>query len=434
MKRLFHIISIAAVLFVLFACGEDRSNEYEEKTLCDHWMADIMSQKYLWGDRIMVDEIPWKSFFAAPKTFFADLTKFSPIGDTWSWCTVDTIDDDGHQRGYFNHFDSYGIDFILMADPTNATSRQYARVMTVIPGSPADKCGLERGDFISHVDGNRMASSYTSLLVNGKARTLVVAKLDVDYDENEFFWAQVDTLRMERSEYVEDVPYPVCKNFKIGDTDVAYLMCNRLSEGPDELDEQSTDYFLQLEKAVKSLQQYRPKVLVVDFRLCNYGTLMMANKFASSILGTAYAGEIFAKTIYSQTRSSENQTILLDNEALEHAIVPEDVFFIISEQTSGAPEWVIRAVQNVMGESNVFTVGDTSDGQIVLTEDIKSQFAVTLHPAVAYVANALGEYGYLDGIVPDVLKNEASYVKLYPYGDENEALLKFVLDEVENMY
>ena len=63
MKRLFHIISIAAVLFVLFACGEDRSNEYEEKTLCDHWMADIMSQKYLWGDRIMVDEIPWKRFF-----------------------------------------------------------------------------------------------------------------------------------------------------------------------------------------------------------------------------------------------------------------------------------------------------------------------------------------------------------------------------------
>ena len=211
-------------------------------------------------------------------------------------------------------------------------------------------------------------------------------------------------------------------------------MCNRLSEGPDELDEQSTDYVLQLEKAVKSLQQYRPKVLVVDFRLCNYGTLMMANKFASSILGTAYAGEIFAKTIYSQTRSSENQTILFDNEALEHAIVPEDVFFIISEQTSGAPEWVIRAVQNVMGGSNVFTVGDTSDGQIVLTEDIKSQFAVTLHPAVAYVANALGEYGYVDGIVPDVLKNEASYVKLYPYGDENEALLKFVLDEVENMY
>ena len=87
-----------------------------------------------------------------------------------------------------------------------------------------------------------------------------------------------------------------------------------------------------------------------------------------------------------------------------------------------------------MGGSNVFTVGDTSDGQIVLTEDIKSQFAVILHPAVAYVANALGEYGYVDGIVPDVLKNEASYVKLYPYGDENEALLKFVLDEVENMY
>ena len=252
MKRLFHIISIAAVLFVLFACGEDRSNEYEEKTLCDHWMADIMSQKYLWGDRIMVDEIPWKRFFAAPKTFFADLTKFSPIGDTWSWCTVDTIDDDGHQRGYFNHFDSYGIDFILMADPTNATSRQYARVMTVIPGSPADKCGLERGDFISHVDGNRMASSYTSLLVNGKARTLVVAKLDVDYEENEFFWAQVDTLRMERSEYVEDVPYPVCKNFKIGDTDVAYLMCNRLSEGPDELDEQFPDGMFRFEKVIKN--------------------------------------------------------------------------------------------------------------------------------------------------------------------------------------
>ena len=129
-------------------------------------MMEVMRTQYLWGDSIKEDKISWKDYFAAPDKFFPKLTAFAPIKDSFSWCEIDTIEEDHHQRGHFNHIDSYGLDFALMTDPTGATSRQYARVITVMPNSPASRAGLHRGDFIGVVDGNRISSSNVSYLEN----------------------------------------------------------------------------------------------------------------------------------------------------------------------------------------------------------------------------------------------------------------------------
>lgn len=434
MKYFFSILFVASVFAGLFACGEDRTGEYEELTACDHWMTAAMRDYYLWGDSIKEDELAWKSFFYEPQTFFSSLTKFAPVSDVWSWCAVDTLDEDYHERGYFNHLDSYGLDFLLMTDPTGATSRQYARVKTVIKGSPADRAGIERGDFIGMVDGNRMTSSYISYLTNGKQRKLVVSKLGVTSDESEFFWTKEDTVLMEQSEYVEDVPFPAVASFQAGDAKVAYLMCNRLTTGPVEQSADSQTYVDELKSAVNSIKDVNPDVMVLDLRLCNYGDLSMACLLASYIAGNSAADRVFAQTIHRENLAEEDQTFYFDSSAVTNAIEPEYLFIITSSYTAGAAEWLIRALLNVMGMTNLYLVGQTTDGQIVITEEIHSEYYVTLNPAVAFVADENGEFDFVDGIQPDVEIDEMSYVQLYPYGDKNEVILEAILNEVASMF
>ena len=421
--------------FLLFlSCGEDRSTEYEELTACDHWMTDIMRNEYLWGDSIKIDNIPWKSYFYTPQIFFSTLIDFAPIDDNWSWCSIDTLYEDYHQRGFFNHLDSYGLDFILMTDPTGKTSRQYARVKTVILGSPADRAGIERGDFIGSVDDNRISSSNTSSLVSGKAKTLIVNKLDVNSEENEYFWNNEDTIIMEKSEYVEDIPFPVLRFFNHNHNNIAYLMCNRLTSGPVEKDPYAQNYLDDMLYTVQKIKEQNPSVLILDLRLCNNGNIDCANLLASYIVGNKGSKKVFAEAVYNKNNADSNKSYFFIDEAINKGIEPNSVFVITSGYTSGPAEWLIRSLFNVFGSDNIFVVGQTTDGQVVVTKTIKSDYYVTLHPAVAYIADENGDYDYANGIIPDVEINEMSYIHLYPYGDEKEIILSYILNEISLNY
>ncbi len=424
----------AFIVLICNACGEDRTYEYNAKTERNHWMMDVMKRNYLWADSIVEDKVDWQKYFTKPNSFLAELTKFAPVTDSWSWCSIDTLNEDYHNRGFFNHVESYGLDFVVMTDPTRATSRQYARVMSILPDSPADRCGLERGDFILSVDGNKFTSSMTDKLVSGKQRSLTVADVDISDDGTEFVWTEEKNLIMDKSEWVEDIPYPVVKSFLVDDNKLGYLMCNSLSEHPLGNDSHSDSYNDELNNCMAILKTQSPNILIVDFRLCNWGTIEMADKFASFLLNYSFAGDVFAHTIYNKHRESDNNIYLFDDFALNNALGVSDVFFITSEYTAGAAEWVIRAARATLGDEHVFVVGMTTKGQIVMTEDIASDYYVTLHPAVALVADKNGEYDYLGGIKPDLQIDERSVVKLYPYGDSEEVLLKSVLDEIEAMF
>ncbi len=414
---------VAAVLLAVASCGEDRTYEYVQKTQCDHWMQEAMQEYYLWGDSIV--DLEWNDYFNTPETFFSKLTAMAPVSDTWSWCSIDTLSDDAHERGYFNHNDSYGIDFTIMTDPTGGTSRQYARVMTVYPHSPAERCGLIRGDFIGYVDGVKFTSGTASNLVSGKARTLVVSKLGVDETAEAFYWTSTDTVVMAASEYVEDVPFPVIANFDTSSGRLAYLMCNRLTEGPEERASASTAYADSLMSIMQYLSDVDPDILVLDLRLCNYGRLSMVHRLASTIAGSAASGRLFAQTRHRSDQTDQDENLYFDSSlnqlAISHLVV------ITSSYTCGAGEWLIRGLRSALGDSFVTTVGTTTGGQIVTTGDVPSDYYVTLHPATAYVANGNGDYGYASGIAPDIEIDEAEYADLYPYGSSPEILLATVL-------
>jgi C-terminal processing protease CtpA/Prc len=152
------------------------------------------------------------------------------------------------------------------------------------------------------------------------------------------------------------------------------------------------------------------------------------------MLSPTFSSDIFAKIIYNEKRSNENKIIYYDKDALANALGVTDVFCITSEQTQGAAEWVIRALSASLGSDHVYVIGTTTSGQTVITEPIKSDYCATLYPVVAYVADKNDNYNYFSGIIPDYEINDVNSVELFPYGDTNEVVLSFILDEIANFF
>ena len=99
------------------SCGDDRTWQYEEMTQHNHWLFAEMKDKYLWGDSLKEFEPAWKDYFNQPSEFLSKLAAKSKQGDSWSYVEVDTLNEDRHKRGNFNHVNSYGMDFVLMNPP-----------------------------------------------------------------------------------------------------------------------------------------------------------------------------------------------------------------------------------------------------------------------------------------------------------------------------
>ena len=433
MRKIFFSAMVFFSLLVAMSCGEDRTYEYEEKTQHNQWMYDVMVDKYLWADTLSAYEPTWKNFFATPAEFLSTLASKTGHTDSWSYVEVDTVSSDSHERGNFNHINSYGYDFTLMTDPTGQTTKSVLRVLTVYGGSPADRAGLMRGDFIRSFDSYKISSSNMARLQKGVARSLEVCHLGVDELEGEFYWEDTVSVSLPASEYVEDDAFPVYQVINVNDTLVGYLMCNRLLAYPVEQGEgrtSSTVYQDELDQIMAQLKGVGVTELVLDLRLCNFGTLDMAGRLASYVVAPQYLGTSFAKTFHNEKYASEDTDLLYDSSLGNLGL--SRVYILTSSYTQGAAEWLIHGLQTTMGEENVILVGQSTNGQYVMTEEVGHEYYVRLFPVVAYVADGNGDYDY-GSLSPTLNINEFDYVSLADYGSPSEILLYTAIQHIRGL-
>lgn len=422
MKTFLTPIIIFCGVLLAISCGEDRTHEYEEKTQHNHWMYDVMQDRYLWAEALSSYEPTWKNFFATPENFLATLTAKSGHSDSWSYVEIDTVATDSHERGYFNHINSYGFDFVLMTDPTGQTTRSVLRVLTVYPDSPAERAGLVRNDFICSFDNYKISTSNVSRLQKGTARSLEVRHLMQEELEGNIVWKDTVTVSLGASEYVEDVAFPVSNLINVNGVNVGYMMCTRLLECPSEkgsLRANTTVYRDDLDAIMLSMKHAGVDEMVLDLRLCNDGTLEMAQRLASYVVAPQHLGDTFVQTIWNERHTANNQTLSYDASVKNLGL--SRVYILTSSSTQGAAEWLIHALQYTMGEDNVITIGEATAGQDVLTQEVGHEYYVHLFPVVAYVADGGGTYGY-SSITPTYSVNEQSYLNLGDYGTLDEIL------------
>ena len=206
MTKLRKIILIPALILVsisgFFSCGVDRWPEYAHQTALDTWMYDIMQQNYLWyQDLPSYDDV---NLFLEPASF---LSKVKSKSDSYSF--VDSVME--------TPLPTYGFDYSLVRSVDIDTAYN-ALITYVIPGSPAEAAGLERGNWIMKVDTSYISKKYETQLLQGtQARDLVmgvwkevpVEPEEGEEGEEEFVYKVVPndiTLKLPAARSVEDNP------------------------------------------------------------------------------------------------------------------------------------------------------------------------------------------------------------------------------------
>ena len=139
-------------MIVLFSsCGEDRTGEFYALIEDRMWIEEIMRENYLWAEDMPIIEKE-DEYFQEPSTFFKNMLSKKALngkGDKYSYMEVTKVETEEETRSLtLDRTSTYGMEFLLTSDPTGTTAHSFARVLYVLPDSPAEEAGIQRGDWI----------------------------------------------------------------------------------------------------------------------------------------------------------------------------------------------------------------------------------------------------------------------------------------------
>ena len=430
--NIFSFIVISLSLWLLSSCAQDRSGEYEALIGQDKWIYETMSKYYLWNSDMPTMEED--NFFTDAETFFKSLLSKScrnGKGDSFSY--IEKNESTTTKSVHFGKSSTYGFDFVLYEDPTGISTHKYARVIYVMPDSPAYKAHLKRGQWIESVNGETLTSDNYTELINGNGISLTIDSL-VDNDGT-YTWSKDGDYNIEASYYMEDNPFYVDSVYTVNNKKIAYLMYNSFSTGPDDSADETT-YSDQMKRIFQKFKAAQPDAFILDLRYNPGGYVTMAQKLASLLVPQANLGKTFCSLEYNDKNQDLNSSYSLDaNYASGANLNLSKIYILTGEYTASASELVINGLIPYMGKDNVVLIGATTVGKNVaakaFTQDNDNQY--TIYPIVATCYNSDHSSDYVSGFSPTYSVDEIkSYSSLQPLGSTNELLLAYAIDLITN--
>lgn len=426
MKHIQNTIFLLTSLFIMVSCGEDRSGEYYALIGENLWIEQTMKEHYLWYDNM--PEIKESDYFSEPENFLQKLiyTKAQDgKGDPYSH--IETINYSDDARSFLQRHATYGFDFELMTDPTGTSSHTFARVLFVLPHSPASEAGLERGDWISAIGKEKLTSNNYSQLMEGGHTTF--ARESLVFDEKDTpRWTAVDTLEVTAARQVELNPFYVDSIYEISGKKIAYMVYNEFSTGPNN-QASDTEYREQMRQIFARFKSQSPDAFILDLRYNPGGYLSCATDLGSYLVPASGLGQVFCTTSYNDITQPQTTDFLFNTALASENLNMNKLYVLTSKFTASASEAIINCLRPYMGKDNVIVIGETTVGKNVATEPYQDErYRFVLWPVVAYVLNSEGQADYVNGIIPDFTLNERSLISpLYPLGDTHEFLLRNTL-------
>lgn len=427
------ILWLSAVLLASTSCGEDRTGEYIALTQEDRWIEEQMQNIYLWYEDMptMEDE----DYFEDPETFFEGLLSTScrdGAGDSFSYFEdTSSTSSSTSSSLYIDETSSYGFDFILYSDPTGTTAHRMARVLYVIPDSPAEDAGLKRGDWITQIDGTNLSSDSYSSLRQGSAITLTIDSLiyTTEEDETVLSWYGESTLSLAASEAVSSNPFYKTAVFQDDAGHIiGYLMYDHYAPG---VSDSSTEYNEEMKEIFASFKSAGVNEFILDLRYNPGGVMSCITQLCSYLAPAESLGQPLYSLEYNDKNSSLNSTSYLDEEMATENLGISSLYVITGTYTASASKTTIYCLEPYM---TVNVIGATTVGKNVASVGLVSSYDFTLHPIVATVYNCNGESDYEDGITPDYVYNElTNYYPLGEIGDpDSDALLGYAIQWIQN--
>ena len=418
---------IIAFISVFISCGVDRWPEYAHQTALDSWMYDIMQQNYLWyGSMPSYDDV---NLFLDPAGFLA---KVKASNDSYSF--VDSVME--------TPLPTYGFDYSLVRSQDIDTAYN-ALVTYVIPGSPAEKAGLQRGNWIMKVDTSYISKKYETALLQGtQARDLVmgvwkevIPEVEEGEEEPEPVYKVVPndiTLKMGAAQIVEDNPFHKSEILDLSTGKVGYLMYNSFTAGTKDDPEK---YNNELRKWSAELAQENIHKVILDLRYNAGGTLDCVQLLSTILAPSYYLDQNMTFLEYNDKNIDKDATLTFDQQLLKNGknLDLNTLIVLISGETTGAPEMLMNNLNNKV--QKLIGIGSSTKGQNVATEKfINEEFSWAVNPVVCTVYNSEHDT-FSGGFQPHYsVSSSTDYSTFLPFGDPKEALLSVAIGVLEGTY
>lgn len=431
------------------AIASFRVTQYAEggdDAVVDSWVAEYMRENYLWNEPIaeltLDYALDYRSFL---NSILQGVASFKDDRGR------DLNYDDGHwKNGRREQFYSY----ILKTDRaahaatrsagerttgtglwrTSAVVLSHAgteavgfAILGVVPGTSAAEAGLERGMFITEVDGRAVTrSNYQTLaqrLYDGASVEVVPNRVVWDADGNFRGLDPLPGAILESQSYVDPAIYKSAVT-TVGGRRTAYL----LYMGFETLED---------EALIAAFREFRGvEELILDLRYNGGGAVRSSTLLATLIAGEAYKDAVYCRMTYNARRTAAgkkgvyrigesqvpdgNGTYTPIAAALSSGLGLKRIYVLCSESTASASELVVNGLRGLGIE--VRLIGSRTNGKNVGMEGYVDQVVgddmYTFMPITFYSENAVGFRDYSDGFVPDVEVAEGPlYERAYYPGD-----------------
>lgn len=277
-----------------------------------------------------------------------------------------------------------GIGVVIGADQKNIT-----RIISVFPGSSAEKNGLQSGDIIKRVnneDVSALSLSEVSDRVRGEAGTRVSLLVERE-NEEKLFW-------VERS----NVSMPTVQS-RLIDKNIGYIHIFSFAKHTDE----------EFEKQLASIKAQGADRLIIDLRMNPGGLVDTVISIMNQILTKG-------RVLSYHTRNSDDRTF--DITGIE-TLLP--MVILIDRNSASASEILAGAVQD---KKEGIIIGETSYGKGTVQSVIQNGNKSALKISIAEYRTAAGRIIDKTGITPDIAIKQTGHV----FKQEDDNVLKKAIE------
>jgi C-terminal processing protease CtpA/Prc len=353
-----------------------------------------MQSWYYWYQTLPAGVNP--AGYASPSALL-DALRQQPL-DRFSYVTTQAADQSFYGAGQYV---GYGLGFML-------TAANDLQVLRVFPGSPAEQAGLARGDTVTVINGTPVPT----LVANNQLDTALAAAnpgVNVAFTYTDLqLQAHTATLT---SAVVTEPSVERVSVVAAGSETVGYILFNSFI----------TPSTAELDQAFAQLVSQGVRDLVVDERYNGGGELSVAQHLASLIAGNGLSGRVLGVLTYNGLHTDQNVTVPF--QSVNSPLNLSQVYFITSDATASASEFVINALRPYVP---VVTVGSATFGKPV-GEDGFNVCSDVLYPITFKIANASGSGDYFDGLPPTCAATDDV---THALGDPDEASLASALTHI----
>ncbi len=407
MIRFFKYFLPGVVLLALTACGNDSLPDPSPGTPTDtagytavnEWVYGNMDYYYLWTDQLPDKEDTDLTLY--PGDYFETLRNKA---DRFSWITDNTgtkslsFADDTYAYDYgfgFGYFER-GENIVIVATQ-------------VVPGSPADKAGVRRGDCFTHWNGTAFTLlNWYSGLYESASVSLTQCRLRV-FGNTLSITDNVGTVTLTKTNYY-NTPIIYDTILKVENTPIGYLVYDSYVSG------EKNTFTDDLKKVFKNFKENQVSELVLDLRYNPGGELDVILDLAAMI---APAEDVrnkkeFAYLEYNHSYSSQlpeadkiRRFSMSEADIATYNLGLDRLIVIAMNGTASASEVTMHCLSEFMPVEHY---GLTTTGKNVGSIGISStSLGWSIQPIVSRIFNRSypNDPSYASGLVPTVEVEES---------------------------